>query len=304
MTGYNATPGYDLASGLGSVDAYALALKWSNGPAPLSITSLSPNPITVSASNQTLTINGTGFVTGDTVKVSYTGFSGTLTITSLTANQILATINTGTTAKVWTVQVAPSSGAVSNSANLTVNAPATIPAITSLSPNPTTGSTSNQTLTITGTGFVTGDTVQATYAGGPVSTLQILSVSAMQIQASIVTGTTARMWTVKVVNANNVASNAVGLTVTAPAAPTTPIITSVSAVTATNTNQIVTITGTGFTSKVQAVIGYNGSGYYFPVISSTATQIQVLFDPGTTPRLWEVEVIDSNGAISNVATFQ
>jgi subtilase family serine protease len=304
MTGYSATPGYDLASGLGSVDAYALALKWSNGPAPLSITSLSPNPMTASASNRTLTINGTGFVTGDTVKVSYTGFSGTLTVTSLTANQILATIDTGTTAQVWTVQVAASSGAVSNSASLTVNAPAAIPAIASLSPNPMTGSASSQTLTINGTGFVTGDTVQATYAGGAVSTLAILSVSATQIQASIATGTTARTWTVKVINANGVASNSASLTVNAPAAPAKPVITSVSPVTATNTSQTVTITGTGFTAGVQVVIGYNGYGYYYPVISSTATQIQVLFDPGTTPELWEVEVIDSNGAISNVATFQ
>jgi hypothetical protein len=398
MTGYNAAPGYDLASGLGSVDAYALALKWSNGPAPLSITSLSPNPMTASASSQTLTINGTGFVTGDTVKVSYTGFSGTLTVTSLTATQILATINTGTTPQVWTVQVATASGAVSNSASLTVNAAAAIPAIASLSPNPMTGSNSSQTLTITGTGFATGDTVQATYAGGTVSTLPILSVSATQIQASMVTGTTARTWTVKVinansvtsnsasltvnapaattpaitslspnpmtgsnsyqtltiigtgfatgdtvqatypggavstlpilsvsatqiqasiatgttartwtvqvVNANNAASNSASLTVTAPAAATKPAITSVSSVTATNTNQTVTITGTGFSSGAQVVIGYNGYGYYYPVISATATQIQVLFDPGTTPRLWEVEVIDSNGAISNVATFQ
>ncbi len=94
-TGYNAAAGYDLATGLGSVDAYALALKWSNGPAPLSIVSLSPNPMTASASNQTLTINGAGFQTGATVNVSYPGFSGSLTVTSLTATRIVATIDTG-----------------------------------------------------------------------------------------------------------------------------------------------------------------------------------------------------------------
>ncbi len=305
MTGYSAAPGYDLASGLGSVDAYALALKWSNAPAPLSITSLSPNPMTASASNQTLTINGTGFQTGATVKVSYTGFSGALTVTSLTATQILATINTGATARVWTVQVANSSGAVSNSASLTVNAPAATPAITSLSPNPMTGSNSNQTLTITGTGFATGDTVQAAYAGSAVSTLQILSVSATQIQASIVTGTTARTWTVQVVNANNAASNSANLTVTAPAPPTKPVVTSVSSLKAENVTQTLTITGTGFTpgNGLQVVVGYNGYGYYYPVISATTTQIQVQVDPGTVARTWEVEVIDSNGVISNVATF-
>jgi pseudomonalisin len=315
MTGYNATPGYDLATGLGSVDAYALALKWSNGPAPLSITSLTPNPMTASASSQTLTINGTGFQTGATVKVSYTGFSGTLAITSLTATQILATINTGTAAQVWTVQVANSSSVASNTASLTVSAPSTAPtapAIASLSPNSMTGSNSSQILTITGSGFATGDTVKATYAGGTVSTLQILSLSATQIQASIVTGTTARTWTLQVVNASGAASNSASLTVTAPTGPTAPTapakpaITSVSSLKAENASQTLTVTGTGFTpgNGLQVVIGYNGYGYYYPVTSATATQIQVQFNPDGVTRTWEIEVIDSNNAISNVATFQ
>jgi hypothetical protein len=279
-----------------------------NAPAPTpAITSLSPNPMTGSASNQTLTINGTGFVSGDAVKVGYTGFSGTLTIASLTATQILATIDTGTTARTWTVQVANSTGTASNSVSLTVSAPVvTTPAIASLSPNPMTGSASNQSLIIMGTGFASGDTVTATYAGGSVSRLQVLSVSANQIQASIATGTTARTWSVQVVNVNNVASNTASLTVTAPPPATKPLITAVSSLAAANTNQILTITGTGFTpgSGLGVVVGYDGSGYYYPIISATTTQIQVAIDPGKTPRQWEVEVIDSNGAISNVVTFQ
>ena len=396
MNGYSSGIGYDLATGLGSVDAYALALKWSNGPAPLAISSLSPNPMTGSASNQTLTINGSGFAAGAAVHVSYTGFSGTLTVTSLTATQIQAVINTGTAARAWAVQVVNPNNAASNSATLTVNAPAAVPAISSLNPNPMTGANANQALTITGSGFVSGDTVQATYAGGPVTTLSPSSLSATQIQVSLNVGTAARAWTITVVNANNVPSNGASLTVTAPliptpaissltpnpmsgasgyqlltvngvgfasgdsveatyaggavtslplasvsatqiqayintgttartwsitvvnannvaskaasltvTAPATPAITSVSNLTAANTNQTLTINGTGFTpgSGLQVVVGYNGRGNYYPVISGTATQIQVQIDPGTTKRTWEVEVIDSNGAVSNVATF-
>ena len=77
--------------------------------------------------------------------------------------------------------MANSSGAVSNIASLTVNGPAATPAIASLSPNPMTGSSSSQTLTITGMGFTAGDTVQAAYSGGAIGTLQILGVSATQI---------------------------------------------------------------------------------------------------------------------------
>ena len=200
-----------------------------------------------------------------------------------------------------------SSGAVSNIASLTVNAAATsTPAITSLSPNQMTGSNSSQTLTITGTGFAVGDTVQVTFSGGGITTLQILSLSATQIQASIVTGAISRTWAVTVVNANNVASNSAVLLVFPPPPPTTPVITAVSSLKAANTTQTLTIAGTGFTpgNSLKVIVGYNGYGYYYPVITATATQIQVQIDPGTVARTWEVEVIDSNGAISNVATFQ
>jgi hypothetical protein len=72
-----------------------------------------------------------------------------------------------------------------------------------------------------------------------------------------------------------------------------------------NANQTLTITGTGFTpNSLEVVVGYNGIGKFYPVISATATQIQVQVDPGTVARTWEVEVVDSNGAISNLATFQ
>jgi hypothetical protein len=252
-----------------------------------------------------LTINGAGFQTGATVKVSYPGFSGTLTVTSLTATQIQAVINTGTAAATWTVQVANSSGALSNSANLTVNAPAApVPAIASLSPNPMTGSNSNQTLIINGTGFVAGDKVVANYSGGSAISLQVLSVSATQIQASIATGTTARTWSVQVYNASNVASNTANLQVTAPPT-TTPVITSVSSLASINSTQTLTINGTGFTpgSGLRVVVAYNYSGYYYPILSATTTQIQVQVDPAVAGT-WEVEVIDSNGAVSNVATFQ
>ncbi len=215
MNGYSAGVGYDLATGLGSVDAYALALKWSNAPAPAppSITSLTPNPMTASSSSQTLTINGSGFVTSATVRVSHIGLSSptTLTVTSLTATQIQTTINTGSTSQTWTVQVVDPSGAQSNTVNLTVRAPVA-----------------------------------------------------------------------------------------------KPTITSVSSLTASNTIQTLTINGTGFTpgAGLRVVVGFNGTGNYYPVLSATTTQIQVQVNPGRVARTWEVEVIDSNGAVSNVGTFQ
>ena len=109
-----------------------------------------------------------------------------------------------------------------------------------------------------------------------------------------------------VVNANKVASNSAVLLVFSPPPPTTPVVTAVSSLKAANTAQTLTIAGTGFTpgNGLKVIVGYNSYGYYYPVITATATQIQVQIDPGTVARTWEVEVIDSNVAISNVAALQ
>jgi hypothetical protein len=259
--------------------------------------------MTGSTSNQVLTINGTGFISGDTVQATYTGGTPTaLTLISLSATQIQAYINVGTTARAWSITVLTASKVASNAATLTVTAPSTAPTITSLNPTSMTASSSSQLLTITGTGFVSGDTVQATYPGGPVTTLSLATLSATQIQAYITAGTAAT-WGITVVTAGNQASNAASLAVTAPSGA--PVITSVSNVPAKSVKETVTINGSGFTPGpgLYVVIGYNGFGYSYPVLSATATQIQAQFNPGTTPRTWQIEVIDSNGAISNVATF-
>jgi hypothetical protein len=81
--------------------------------------------MTHSASNQTLTINGSGFVAGANLRVvaSFPGFSAVLQgaqITSATATKITVLINVGNTPRDWTVQVIDPSGAMSNKSTLQV----------------------------------------------------------------------------------------------------------------------------------------------------------------------------------------
>jgi subtilase family serine protease len=59
--GYDAGRGYDLATGLGSIDAYNLVTNWSKVVMPPAIISASPNPLTGSNSRQMVTVSGTGF---------------------------------------------------------------------------------------------------------------------------------------------------------------------------------------------------------------------------------------------------
>jgi subtilase family serine protease len=304
MSGYSATAGFDLATGWGSVDAYALALNWSAAPPPvtLSIASLSPNPMTGSASNQLLTLAGTGFQTGATVKATYPGYSATLQVSSITATQIQAAINVGVTARAWSVQVSNPSGPASNAATLQVNAPPVPPAIASLSPNPMTGSTASQTLTIKGSGFQSGATVQAGYTGYTV-TLQVSSLSATQIQALIDVGTTARSWTVKVVNPGGMSSNVATLQVTAPPSP--PAIASLSPnpMAGSAANQTLTILGSGFQSGATVQASYTGYTAALQVSSISAAQIKATINVGATARAWTLKVVNPNGQASNLASL-
>ena len=89
MTGYAAAQYYDLATGLGSVDAYVMASNWGARPAAgPAIISLSPNPMTAASAIQTLTITGSGFLANAKVTATYPGFSTSLQVTSLSATQI------------------------------------------------------------------------------------------------------------------------------------------------------------------------------------------------------------------------
>ena len=120
-------------------------------PVP-AITSLSPTSVAVGSGAQTLTINGTGFLSTSTV--SYNGSSRTPTFVSSTELTIALTstdVATGGTFPVTVTNPAPGGG-TSSSVNFTVGNP--VPAITSLSPNPVVAGSGAQTLTINGTGFM------------------------------------------------------------------------------------------------------------------------------------------------------
>ena len=220
MNGYSAGVGYDLATGLGSVDAYNLATYWSNVTPPPTIVSLSPNPMTASSSTQTLTIAGSGFQSSPKVSLSCTG---ALTPTSVTSTQILVPVNVGTTARTCTVQVVNSNGQASNTVSLQVVVPAPPPpAISSVAPNPMPGSNANQTLTINGSGFQSGNglTVLVGYAGYTAMGAQVHWVSGSQITASINVGTATRSWLVEVINPIGQVSNVATFQVNAPRSAT------------------------------------------------------------------------------------
>jgi subtilase family serine protease len=316
MNGYAAGAGYDLATGLGSVDAYAMALNWGSHPANSpSISSLSPSPMTGSSSAQTLTINGSHFVSGATVQASYAGGPVTsLQVTSLTSTKIVASITTGTLTRAWSIVVTNPGNVSSFVGSLQVNAPNPTPVITGLNPNPMTGSASSQVLTINGSSFQSGAglAVKLTYAGGSTTTLtggQIAFLNSGQILALVNVGTTARTWTVTVTNPSDIGSNGASLTVVAPPQP--PAISSLSPnpMTHSNSSQTLTINGSGFTAGagLRVLASYPGFSVLLQgsqITSASSTTITALIDVGNTPRNWTIQVMNPNGDTSNRAPLE
>src|SRR5262249_2666270 len=127
-------------------------------PNPLpTTTTLNPTSALVGGAGFTLTVNGTGFVSGHST-VFFNGTSETTTFvsaTQLTATIPAAAIATAGTFGVHVVTDPPGGGTSTPDLTFTVNNP--LPTVTSLNPNSApVGTQNNLTVTITGTGFVTG----------------------------------------------------------------------------------------------------------------------------------------------------
>ncbi len=129
-------------------------------PVP-SVTSLSPASSSAGAAAQTLTITGTGFVASSAVTFNAASHTATLvSATQLTIPLTAADQATGGTFSVVVTNPAPGGG-TSSPVNFAVNNPA--PVVTTISPASAEVGAAAQTLTVTGTGFVSGTT--ATFNG-------------------------------------------------------------------------------------------------------------------------------------------
>ena len=101
---------------------YYFQAKSLSAPIPY-INSISPNPVTGSTSQQTITLYGSGFQSGLSVYVTWTGGSKTLSSSQISvdsSNQVRIFINTWTDLDTWTVQITNSDGKVSNTKSFIV----------------------------------------------------------------------------------------------------------------------------------------------------------------------------------------
>ena len=270
-----------------------------NNPAPTA-TSLSPTSATAGGAAFTLTVNGIGFVSASVVKFNGAAKSTTfVTATQLSAAITAADIATAGTATVTVTNPAPGGGPSGN-LSFTINA-ASAPTLTSLTPNSATAAGGAFTLTLTGTGFVAGATVN--FGGNPAITPS--SVTSTQIVASIpaadiATGGTANVTVTNPPPGGGI-SSAQTFTINNPA-PTTSSLSPTSA-TAGGAGFPLTVNGTGFVSG--SIVKFNGVAKATSFVGST--QITAAITAADIATAGPVSVTVTNpapsGGTSNAQTF-
>lgn len=258
---------------------------------PPSITTLNPSSCTAGSSGVALDVNGTNFVSGDVVQFG----ADTLTPSAnSTSTDLYVSVPAEDVAAPGTISVTvvTSDGVSSNAATFTVN-PA--PAITSISPTDVPVDTP-VTLTITGTNFVAGDTVNIGEF-----TITPASLTSTSITANVPgnylfnPGPT----TVTVQTADGTVSNSETLTVHAPT------ITSISPTSATagNPNPVIAITGTYFPAGSRIMFGNDD---YLTPSTLTQTYAFASVPPAdvATPGTVNVAIVYGDGEQSNTLPYQ
>ncbi len=261
-----------------------------NVPTP-TITTLSPISVTAGAAAFTLTVNGSSFLSGAIVQWNGT----TLTTTFVSTTQLTAAVPANLIASAGSVSITAvnTGGSTSAATAFAVNAPSTL-AITSLSPNSAAAGGTAFTLTVNGTGFVSGSLVQ--WNG---SALATTFVSATQLTAAVPASLilSAGSLGIAVLNPGGSSSSPTTFAVIAPT------ITSLSQVTALAGSSALTLTvnGTGFLST--AIVQWNGSALATTSVSATQLIATVPANLIAAAGSAMVSVANSGGTASNAITF-
>ncbi len=162
------------APGGGTSSALALAV---NNPVP-SLSSISPSNVTAGSAGFTLTVNGGNFVSGSIVRVNGSNRTTTfVSSTRLTAAIPTSDLAVGAFLSITVFTPAPGGG-TSTAVTFTVNNP--VPSISSISPATALALGSSFTLTVNGSGFISGSVVQVNGSPRPTT-----FVSSTQLTAQI-----------------------------------------------------------------------------------------------------------------------
>lgn len=264
-------------------------------PAP-TITLLDPNTVPAGSNAFDMSVVGTNYVSGASVRVNGTAHSTTfVSSTQLTVRILSSDINApGTPA----ITVRNPDGKISNSVNFTVTA-ANQPQLTSISPNSVIAKSGAFTLTLKGSNFISGAHVNVNTASHT-STFIDSTTLTTTITSSEITNPGTLSISVTNPGTGSPTSGALTLTVVASDAP---VITSLNPVSvASGSGAInVLINGSGFVNTDTAF--FNGSQRPFTFVSSTQAAISLQAADTATVGQFPITVRHINGSTSAPVNF-
>jgi hypothetical protein len=288
---------FNPAPGGGTSNAATFSI---TNPTPV-IANITPNQALAAGPSFTLTVNGSGFVSGLVVRVNgqdrQTNF---VNGTQLTGVILASDIAAGGTLNITVASPAPG-GATSNTVPLAVVNPA--PAISGLSPNAVVVGSAAFPLTVNGSGFVPGAVVN--WNGSARTTT---FVNSSQLTAQITAADVASIGTANVTVFNPTpgggVSNAATLTISNQPNPT-PAITTLApnSIAAGSAAFTLTVNGTSFVPG--AVVNWNGSPRATTFVSDSQLTAQITAEDVAAQGVASVTVVNPapGGGVSNALTF-
>jgi hypothetical protein len=287
------------------------------------ITSLSPSSVQAGSSSTFVTVNGFNFVAGATVQFSVNGSTFTLRPTSISSNVLQVVVPTSLlttqgTASVTVTQVVNGSLVTSNTALFTISPlnPQIAPVITSIRPFTVQEGSSSFTLTVNGSNFVPGATVQWA-ENGATTTLTTSFVSSSQLLANVPSFllTVGHAGTVSVtvsqtVNGSTLTSNVALFTITPFSPSIAPVITSLSPTSMVVGSSGFTLTVNGSNFVHGATVQWTANGVTTPLATSFVSGSQLLVSVPSSlltvvgpASITVTQVVNGSTLTSNAAAF-
>jgi hypothetical protein len=282
--------------GGGTSNALPFTVNVANNPVPTT-SSISPASKTVGDAQFTMTVNGTGFVSGSVVRFGGANRSTTVVNnTQLNVTILESDLTTAETFEITVFNPAPGGG-VSNAQSFTVNNPA--PTTSNISPLNKTVGDAGFVMTVNGTNFVSQSIVRLEG-----STRSTTFINATQLTAIIPANdlTTAGAFDITVFNPTpgGGISNAQTFTVS-PVGNPLPVLSGISPASKTvgDAQFMMTVTGSNFVSGAR--VRFNGSERSTTFIDGTQLTATIPASDLTTAGMFEITVLNPppGGGISN-----
>jgi hypothetical protein len=248
----------------------------------------------------TLTVTGSNFESGAQVRVG----GGTMLATQfVSSTELTATVPLSVNwfrssyPNSYLIAVVNADGTVSNSVTLTITNPGAV--ISNISPS-SVSACSAFTLTVNGSGFVSGDQIRV---GSSVLTTNFVSsaqlTALVPVSVNWYRSSYPNTYPITVLKPDGSVSNSVSLTITKPVCAISSI--SPSSVPAYSAFTLV-VTGSGFVSGAQARLGANTlltTTFDTPTQVTASVPISVNWYRSTYPSAYAIAVINPDGTISN-----